>query len=76
MQEAGRHTLADHAFGDAEVDWMKDDQQVASGYFGRSGSVSIMETAERDATSFSDEAAAELRHCGKSVGYARNDSQE
>jgi cold shock CspA family protein len=76
LADSSRYALSDHAFGDSEVTWMKDGKLVASGYFGRTSSVTLEETADRDATSFADEAAMRLRYCGKLARHERNDVQD
>lgn len=63
-----RHELRDHAFGDMEVTWMKDGEEVGFGYFGKSESVIVTNSP------FFGEAARELLRCGTLVGVERNDS--
>lgn len=66
-----RSELQDHAFGDAEVFWYKDGQEVASGYF--AGSVNEVYILSGDVR-FTGTAARELRDCGKQGVIERNDS--
>lgn len=74
-----RHELRDHAFGDAEVFWTKDDKEVAGGYFG-GGNASVWirdkeldQTMQEPAMHFDGEAARELRKCGTVGHIERND---
>lgn len=65
-----RDELRDHAFGDAEVYWSKSGDEVAHGYFsGKNADVYFVN--ERD--SFKDDEARQLRNCGHSGRFSRND---
>ena len=72
-----RRELKDHAFGDREIYFTKDDKNVAEGYSG-SGGPSIMIFGERedqeDATHFNGSEASELNGLGTYMGSERNDS--
>ena len=67
LMSCKREELRDHAFGDAEVYWMKDGKEVAVGYYGTSSSVGI------DGTSFTGEEAAKFRYVGRQGKIERND---
>lgn len=67
LEECQREELRDHAFGDAEVYWMRHGKEVAFGYFGRDASVS------GDGWSFGGDEAWQLRKCGKLGAVERND---
>jgi hypothetical protein len=70
-----RHELVDHAFGDAEVTWMKGDIRVADGYFGKTKQVSPSDpTAPK--WRFEGVLAHLLRRLGTAGSYERNDSGE
>jgi hypothetical protein len=63
-----RHELRDHAFGDSEVYWRKDGQNVATGYFGGdSSSVCIGQEVFKGAD------ALKLLECGQVGQVERND---
>lgn len=64
-----RHELRDHAFGDVEVTWSKDGQDVASGYFNRTGGM----VSCGDQT-FTGIAAEPMRNLGTLSTVERNDS--
>ena len=67
-----REELRDHAFGDAEVYWMRDGEEFAFGYFGSESDVvggSIPHPWE-----FKGREARELRKCGTLGAVERNDS--
>lgn len=72
-----REELRDHAFGDAEVFWSKDEKKVAEGYFnGGNAGVWFYDILVSDGTkmaSFSGEKARELRECGAKGHISRND---
>lgn len=65
-----RTELRDHAFGDAEVSWHKDEVEVASGYF--NGTVQEVIILDGPQTFNSDE-AKELRSHGVLGDIERND---
>lgn len=71
-----REELRDHAFGDAEVFWIKgkgeDRKEVAFGYFGGS-STGITIKGEDDEVSFEGADARALRECGTEGHVERND---
>jgi hypothetical protein len=70
LNKCMRDELRDHAFGDAEVSWFLDEEEVAFGYFGsrdESTSVAIGEHTFKGAD------ARQLRCCGASERIARND---
>ena len=64
---ASREELTDRAFGDAEVYWYKDDEMIASGYFGRSAEV------EAAGSTFRGDDAWALRYCGTLTLHERNE---
>lgn len=67
-----RTELRDHAFGDAEVTWWKDEKQVADGYFGRN--LSRITFENNLAGSIEGTTAQEFRYCGVEGHIERNDS--
>ncbi len=74
-----RDELRDHAFGDREVFWLKDGQEVAFGYFGSSSSVSIFDGGTdsngiQTAVSFGGADARQLSMCGDVGSCVRNDT--
>lgn len=66
-----RTELRDHAFGDREVYWYKDEEVVADGYFGGTG-VSMVDII--DGGTFQGKEARELALCGTLAEVKRNDS--
>lgn len=64
-----RDDLSDHAFGDAEVYWEKDGEEVASGYFGKTSEVGFTAGAV-----FTGDEAVQLRDAGKGRTSRRNDT--
>lgn len=72
-----REELRDHAFGDAEVYWMKgegdDRKEVAFGYFGGGSTTGITIKGEDDEVSFEGADARALRNCGTTGHVERND---
>jgi hypothetical protein len=65
-----RSELHDHAFGDAEIHWLRDDEIVAEGYRGASGmSVSVLEPHSE----WDGQLAAPLLRLGKQGLIERND---
>lgn len=64
-----RDELRDHAFGDVEVFWMRDGEEIASGYFG--GGTRQVYLA--GGNTFNDAEALELKMCGTSGVVNRND---
>ena len=68
LKDTVRHELRDHAFGDREVTWMRGENELASGYFGSSGSeVSV------GGVGFDGADARALLECG-TLSVSRNDS--
>lgn len=63
-----RGECRDHAFGDVEVFWTRDGEEVADGYFG-GGTASV----HVQGTSFQGSEAHELRACGAEGEIGRND---
>lgn len=70
LNECVREELRDHAFGDVEVYWMKDDKEVATGYFS-GGMASVGFTEE--VFNFDGDDARMLRPCGSEGAVERND---
>lgn len=68
LDECKRSELRDHAFGDVEIYWTKDGEEIAYGYF--SGSV---QSVFSDHFSFKGEEAKELRSAGVEQSIERND---
>jgi len=66
-----REELQDHAFGDAEVFWRKNDTLVAEGYFSGPFAEVVFEIG--DVKFFADD-ARKLRNCGTMGAVSRNDS--
>lgn len=71
LNGAVRHELRDHAFGDAELFWELDGEEVGSGYFG-SGHASVTISTE-EYHNFEGDDARELRKCGTLGDVERND---
>jgi len=65
-----REELRDHAFGDREIYWTRDGQEIAFGYSGSSVSFGF----SGDDTVFSDDEVRELLRCGSLGTVERNDS--
>jgi len=75
LDDCQRDELRDHAFGDAEVSWMRDGEEVASGYFGSTASVSFYKNGTcKSVAGFEGEDARKLRWCGNAGVSERNDS--
>lgn len=74
LNTCAKEELRDHAFGDAEVVWLKDGKEVAGGYFG-SGSAEVWFSTEDGHTTdtFKFDDARELRKCSAVVVVFRND---
>lgn len=64
LRKASREQLSDRAFGDQEVYWFIDGHSVAGGYFGRTASVGLDATADREATEFHGVDADALHYLG------------
>jgi hypothetical protein len=73
LNSATRLELRDHAFGDAEVTWMRDDVEVAGGYFGSTAQVWLSPSLAANVV-FNDADAYRLRKCGHDEVIDRNDS--
>lgn len=69
LDDCVREELRDHAFGDVEVYWRLNDEDVASGYFG----IDAREVYVNGIKFTGDDADA-LRTCGKRGRIERNDS--
>ncbi len=77
LSESHRDTLASHAFGDAEVGWMKDGAHVAEGYFSsRKSSIHFSSGRWYLATTIEGAAADRLRECYKTQLTTRNDEAD
>lgn len=74
LEGANREQLVDRAFGDAEIYWFIDGQSVGGGYFGRTSTVDLEATADREATEFTGWDADELRYTGTLTLSERNDA--
>lgn len=75
LQESEFWCLRDHAFGDSEFGWKRDDNGVATGYYGRDQcDVWINETEFYAATNFRGELAERLYDAsGRNPRFHRND---
>ena len=62
----------DHAFGDREVYWSREGEDLAFGYFG--GGTAVVGLDAEGEASFSGDEAFELLKCGATVVIERNDS--
>lgn len=71
LNQCERHELRDHAFGDMEVSWTKDGNEVGAGYFG--GGVADVSLIG-EFSDFHDEDARALQSCGTLAHVERNDS--
>lgn len=67
-----RHELRDHAFGDMEVSWTKDETEVACGYLGGANTNIDIHGLSEDVVFKGDEARA-LMGCGTLAHRERND---
>jgi hypothetical protein len=67
-----RFELRDHAFGDREVYWKREDVEVGEGYFG-GGSSEVYINEEFGGVTFRGEEARALSKCGIDVTIGRND---
>ena len=70
LSQCVRDELRDQAFGDAEVYWRKNDVEIATGYFGNSGS-----SVGGPGWSLEGDPARALRFCGEAGLIERNDAQ-
>lgn len=70
LNQCVREELQDHAFGDVEVFWFKDGQQIAGGYFG-DGYSEVWLTPQ---TKFGGAEAKALKGCGATGHVERNDT--
>lgn len=68
LNQCQRDELRDHAFGDAEVYWLKGDLEIASGYF--SGDAAQVYIGDK---TFAKDEARQLRNCGSKGAVERND---
>lgn len=72
LEGCERWELRDHAFGDTEVTWTKEETQIASGYF--SGSITdVCFGADYLWVKFEGDDARRLRECGTESHVSRND---
>ena len=75
LDSAIRNELRDHAFGDTEVHWMRNGEEVGPGYFGGGAAeVSVLNNETNERHTFRDEAAYNLRSSGIPGKADRNDS--
>lgn len=72
LDSCERAELRDHAFGDVEVSWTKDDKEIADGYFG-GGVYDVCVKLDSKTVTFSNEQALKLRNCGTLAEVGRND---
>jgi hypothetical protein len=75
LDDSKRYTLTDAAFGDAEVDWYKNGEHIATGYFSwPEASVDIFDPRDtlEIAFTFTGEDARMLRRCGIEAGTEEN----
>lgn len=70
LDSCDRSELRDHAFGDVEVFWSKDHEEIGGGFFG-GGNASVWISGKD--TAFDNDEARSLRECGKLVAVERND---
>lgn len=68
-----RFELRDHAFGDRELCWFREEVEVADGYFGSGGCEVHIHAEFGGGGSFIGEAAKQLATRGKEAVYERND---
>lgn len=64
LETCTREELRDSSFGDCEVHWMKDDKEIANGYFGNECADVNFPSKFTTESFFADEARA-LRNLGK-----------
>ena len=69
LSECVRSELRDHAFGDAEVYWTLNDEEIASGYFGLDACEIYV-----DGLKLVGDEARQLRQCGTLGKVERNDA--
>jgi hypothetical protein len=73
LAAAERDVLEDRAFGDAEIYWMVDGEEIAVAHIGSHSSLTVNATSRFKATRFTGDAAREMRHLGRQRSYQRND---
>lgn len=73
LSKCTRNELRDHAFGDSEVDWVLNGEEVATGYFGAHVANVFLDEGE-EFTHFSADEARELRKLGSEDNIQRNDT--
>jgi len=73
LNSCQRGELRDHAFGDREVYWDRDDTMVAEGYFGRTAAVGFYDSDGNEIAEFTGDDAYKLSKCGELRGVSRND---
>lgn len=73
LNQCERSELRDHAFGDAEVYWSLNGEEVATGYFGSSGTGGVSILHNGVTTNFEKDEAQQLRNCGALTNTTRND---
>lgn len=71
LNSCTRYESRDHAFGDREIYWTREDVEVAEGYFG-GGSADVFILLPEEEV-FRGKLARELAKCGAIVHIGRND---
>lgn len=72
LSQCERHELRDHAFGDREITWIKNDLVVAAGYFGSTCNIGFV--LEKEYFYFEGHDAVYLSSAGTVSSIERNDS--
>lgn len=73
LNKCDREESRDHAFGDAEVFWSMDGQEIAEGYFGGGSRTVHILIVDSGINTFNGVEANALRLCGKLKSITRND---
>ncbi len=74
LSECRRDELRDHAFGDAEITWLRGGEVIATGYYGASGP-SVSSETDGERFDFDGDLARPLLKLGTLGMVERNDSQ-
>lgn len=76
LRTAVKFEFRDHAFGDCEIEWVKDGKGIAGGYFGGGVEASVWvgePGSDSEMSFFRGKEAYELRKCFASQNVERND---